>query len=137
MSAAAMKQEQWGLVVHHLDAPGPVATGIVKAGFCNQLAVERSIQLSVHEPAEILGDYVMETIKAIDYYHFGDVVRNINTIAQEIGVVIDVQKNNGENGKVVVVYKGQLKPQLASPYEFEIIGKSPLIQKQQLCNTTW
>ena len=64
--------------------------------------------------------------RAIDYYHFGDLVRNISTVAQEIGVIVDVQKNNGESGKVLVVYRGQSIPRLASPYEFEIIAKSPL-----------
>lgn len=68
----------------------------------------------------------MVKLKAIDYYHFGDVVRNINTRAQEVGVIVDVQRNNGASGRVVVIYRGQLQPQLASPYEFEIIGKSPL-----------
>ena len=68
----------------------------------------------------------MANVKAIDYYHFGDVVKKLDTLANEVGVVIDVQKHEGENGQVVVVYQGNLHASVGSPFEFEIIGKSAL-----------
>ena len=72
----------------------------------------------------------MQNKRAIDYYHFGDVVRNISSVAQEIAVVIEVQKQNGDSGKLLVVYQGQQQARLASPYEFEIISKSPLADRE-------
>ena len=68
----------------------------------------------------------MSVTKAIDYYHFGDVVKRLDSMATEVGVVIDVQKHEGEFGQVIVVYKGSLKAATGSPFEFEIIGKSAL-----------